>query len=59
MNQLLRSAAVIALLFVAGCAQYQNTRGVEVGWQNAINDGMEPGRTTRQQVLRQLGREGG
>ncbi len=55
MTELSRFAAVFLILFVAGCAQYENTRGVEVGWQAAINQGMKPGETTRQQVLQQLG----
>lgn len=55
MNNLLRITSLITLLLTAGCAQYENTRGVEVGWQAAVSEGMEPGKTTRQQVLQQLG----
>lgn len=55
MNRLLRITAVITVLLGAGCAQYENTRGVEVGWQANVSAGMAPGKTTRQQVLQQLG----
>ena len=55
MDKLLQCASVLILLFAAGCAQYENTRGVEVGWQDAIDSSMVPGQTSRQQVLQQLG----
>ena len=38
-----------------GCAQYENKRGVEVTWQDSVTRHLEPGKTTRQEVLRLLG----
>ncbi len=49
---------LIALLFplvLAGCAQYENRRGVEVTWDAANLDGIEVGETTRRDILTRLG----
>jgi outer membrane protein assembly factor BamE (lipoprotein component of BamABCDE complex) len=51
----LRIMAVVLLVFVAGCAQYDNKRGVEVAWQPEALKGLVKGATTRQQVLELLG----
>lgn len=52
------SALVAACLFaaaLAGCAQYENKRGVEVTWQEAVTAHLVRGETTRGEVLRLLG----
>ncbi|MCB1696236.1 MAG: hypothetical protein KDI10_04025 [Halioglobus sp.] len=52
------SALVAAGLFaavLAGCAQYENKRGVEVTWQEAVTSHLVRGETTRGEVLRLLG----
>jgi outer membrane protein assembly factor BamE (lipoprotein component of BamABCDE complex) len=46
---------LLALAALAGCAQYDNSRGVEVTWQTATLDGLRRGETTRAQVLDRLG----
>jgi len=40
---------------LAGCAQYENKRGVEVTWQDTVTSHLVPGETTRDEVLRLLG----
>ncbi len=45
----------LSLLLLGGCAQYQNSRGVEVGWQTPLEDQLERGQTTRQELLTKLG----
>ncbi len=40
---------------LAGCAQYDNNRGVEVTWQPAVIGDLQPGRTTRAEILARLG----
>ena len=40
---------------LAGCAQYENKRGVEVTWQSAVTSRLVPGQTTRKEVLSLLG----
>lgn len=45
----------LILFFLAGCAEYESKRGVEVVWQaDAVNE-LEAGKTTRAQVLKLLG----
>ncbi len=44
-----------ALLLTSGCAQYQNTRGVEVTWQPSALDSLQRGETTRADVLALFG----
>jgi outer membrane protein assembly factor BamE (lipoprotein component of BamABCDE complex) len=46
---------LLALAALAGCAQYDNSRGVEVTWQTATLDDLRRGETTRAQVLDRLG----
>jgi outer membrane protein assembly factor BamE (lipoprotein component of BamABCDE complex) len=51
-------AGITACLLAAvlsGCAQYENKRGVEVTWQDAVTSHLVPGQTTRKEVLRLLG----
>lgn len=44
----------LLLILTAGCAQYENRRGVEATWTYAVAD-MKPGQTTRSEVLALLG----
>ncbi|GAB3313465.1 hypothetical protein [Haliea atlantica] len=46
-------AAVLSAL--AGCAQYENRRGVEVAWDAAAVADFRRGETTRQEVMSRLG----
>ncbi len=46
---------LISASLLAGCAQYENRRGVEVGWQQSTTAGLVRGQTTRQDVLDLLG----
>ena len=46
---------ILSLLLLEGCARYQNTRGVEVGWEASIVDQLLRGKTTRQELMEQLG----
>jgi outer membrane protein assembly factor BamE (lipoprotein component of BamABCDE complex) len=46
---------LFALAVLAGCAQYDNSRGVEVTWQTATLSDLRRGETTRAQVLDRLG----
>jgi outer membrane protein assembly factor BamE (lipoprotein component of BamABCDE complex) len=48
-------SAGLTLLLLAGCAQYENRRGVEVSWQPDALTGLVRGQTTRQEVLQLLG----
>lgn len=43
------------VLGLAGCAQYENRRGVEVGWDSATVGSFQRGITTRQEVMARLG----
>lgn len=45
----------LCLLLFAGCAQYDNNRGVDVTWQPAMLTDLERGETTRAEVLARLG----
>ena len=45
----------LCLALLAGCAQYENKRGVEVSWQNSITDTLTRGSSTRADVLALLG----
>ncbi|MEH6588606.1 MAG: outer membrane protein assembly factor BamE [Halioglobus sp.] len=45
----------LLLAVLAGCAQYENKRGVEVAWQPEAMSNLSKGVTTRQQVLELLG----
>ncbi len=48
-----RAFLVLLLVGLAGCAQYKNTRGVEVTWSEAPR--FTIGETTRADVLKALG----
>ena len=48
-------AAVALFMLAAGCAQYENKRGVEVTWQPEVLDRFQAGTTTRREVLAELG----
>ena len=50
---MMRLFFVLLLAGLAGCAQYQNTRGVEVTWSEAPQFAV--GETTRSDVLKVLG----
>jgi outer membrane protein assembly factor BamE (lipoprotein component of BamABCDE complex) len=53
-HPLLLSLLCTALL-LSGCAQYENKRGVEVVWQDAITGNLVRGESRREDVLRLLG----
>ena len=58
MSHTRKTPVITLLLYVAllgGCAQYENKRGVEVSWKNAVTDGLERGSSTRGDVLDLLG----
>ena len=44
-----------ALTLLAGCAQYENRRGVEVTWQAKVTSQLQPGQSSRKEVLALLG----
>jgi outer membrane protein assembly factor BamE (lipoprotein component of BamABCDE complex) len=48
-------ALCLLAVLTSGCAQYENKRGVEVTWQDSVTRHLEPGKTSRQEVLRLLG----
>jgi outer membrane protein assembly factor BamE (lipoprotein component of BamABCDE complex) len=48
-------AGCLCLSLLAGCAQYQNKRGVEVTWQASATDQLVKGSSTRKDVLALLG----
>ncbi|GAB5450159.1 MAG: hypothetical protein Hals2KO_04870 [Halioglobus sp.] len=50
---LLKLCTLCALL-LAGCAQYENRRGVEVAWSGSAEE-FTVGKTTRHDVLKRLG----
>ncbi|GHD31866.1 hypothetical protein [Parahalioglobus pacificus] len=45
----------LILVFLTGCAQYDNKRGVEVSWSPEAISGFETGVTTRNTVMTALG----
>ena len=45
----------LCLSLLAGCAQYENKRGVEVTWEAAVTDHFIRGQSSRRDVLSQLG----
>lgn len=56
MKNMVRGLMVcLSIMLAAGCAQYENKRGVEVNWQGAITDQLVPGQSNRRDVLRLLG----
>jgi outer membrane protein assembly factor BamE (lipoprotein component of BamABCDE complex) len=48
-------SACLLVAALAGCAQYENKRGVEVTWQGNATSRLVPGETTRKEVLSLLG----
>ena len=48
-------AATVLAAVLAGCAQYENKRGVEVTWQDTVTGHLARGQTTRKEVLALLG----
>ena len=48
-------AACLLAGLLAGCAQYENKRGVEVNWQENVTSHFTPGQSTRKDVLATLG----
>jgi outer membrane protein assembly factor BamE (lipoprotein component of BamABCDE complex) len=48
-------AGGLCLSLLAGCAQYENKRGVEVTWQEKVTGQLQPGQSTRKDVLALLG----
>lgn len=48
-------AGCLCLTLLAGCAQYQNKRGVEVTWQASATEQLIKGSSTRKDVLALLG----
>jgi len=40
---------------LAGCAQYENRRGVEVTWEDKVTSQLRPGQSSRKEVLALLG----
>lgn len=49
------AATGLFIALLAGCAQYENRRGVEVSWQSDAVSYLVRGQTTRQEVLQLLG----
>lgn len=47
--------AMLLGVLLAGCAQYENKRGVFDNWQRNTEEAFTTGETTRQDVLRELG----
>ena len=48
-------ASILFAVFLAGCAQYANKRGVLDHWQERDAEAFVRGETSRQEVLRALG----
>jgi len=48
-------AATLGGLLLAGCAQYENRRGVEVTWQDSVTSRLVRGQSSREEVLKLLG----
>ncbi len=48
------SVALLAVLWLAGCAQYDNKRGVEATWESGASQ-LVKGKTTRADILEWLG----
>lgn len=47
--------ACLLTVIAAGCAQYENKRGVEVTWQDSVTGQLVRGKSTRSEVLALLG----
>lgn len=50
-----RATLVLLFCVLGACAQYDNRRGVEVTWKPAAIGDLQPGRTTRAEILARLG----
>ncbi|MCB1731023.1 MAG: outer membrane protein assembly factor BamE [Halieaceae bacterium] len=48
-------AAALCATLLAGCAQYENRRGVEVTWEAKVTSQLQPGQSSRKDVLALLG----
>jgi outer membrane protein assembly factor BamE (lipoprotein component of BamABCDE complex) len=48
-------ASILFAVFLAGCAQYENKRGVLDHWQERDAEAFVRGETSRQEVLKALG----
>lgn len=48
-------ALVLCAHILGGCAQFDSKRGVDVNWQSVVTEKLEPGKTTRKEVLTLLG----
>ena len=48
-------AAALCATLLAGCAQYENRRGVEVTWEAKVTSQLQPGQSSRREVLALLG----
>jgi outer membrane protein assembly factor BamE (lipoprotein component of BamABCDE complex) len=46
---------LLSVTLLGGCAQYENKRGVEVSWANAVTNNLQRGSSTRGDVLELLG----
>ena len=49
------AAVTLLLTLLAGCAQYENKRGVDVNWQKSVTDTLVKGESSRTDVLDLLG----
>lgn len=47
--------ACLLTVMLTACAQYENTRGVEVTWQENVTRNLVPGQSTRKDVMALLG----
>jgi outer membrane protein assembly factor BamE (lipoprotein component of BamABCDE complex) len=48
-------AAGLCATLLTGCAQYENRRGVEVTWEAKVTSQLQPGQSSRKEVLALLG----
>jgi outer membrane protein assembly factor BamE (lipoprotein component of BamABCDE complex) len=48
-------ATCLGASLLAGCAQYENRRGVEVTWEDQVTNQLQPGHSSRKEVLALLG----
>ena len=56
MSRLKKTIGLLLIIgLLPGCLQYENKRGVDVGWQASIDGKLAPGKTTRSDILDLLG----
>ena len=56
MNRFAAGACICLMtIMLTACAQYENTRGVEVTWQESVTRHLIPGQSTRKDVMALLG----